>query len=83
MAKGFVYLTAVVDLALRRVLAAKVAITLEACHATDVLQSVNYERVYLYAYESVLYAYESVTEARASIMQYMDWYYRSMPHSNS
>jgi putative transposase len=38
MAKGFVYLTAVVDWASRRVLAAKVAITLEACHAVDVLR---------------------------------------------
>ena len=38
MAKGFVYLTAVVDWASRKVLASKVAITLEACHAVDVLQ---------------------------------------------
>ena len=38
MAKGFVYLTAVVDWASRKVLAAKIAITLEACHAIDVLQ---------------------------------------------
>jgi putative transposase len=38
MDKGFVYLTAVVDWASRKVLAAKVAITLEACHAVDVLQ---------------------------------------------
>lgn len=38
MAKGFVYLTAVVDWASRKVLAAKVAITLEASHAVDVLQ---------------------------------------------
>ncbi len=38
MAKGFVYLTAVVDWASRKVLAAKVAITLEACHAVEVLQ---------------------------------------------
>ena len=38
MAKGFVYLTAVVGWASRKVLAAKVAITLEACHAVDVLQ---------------------------------------------
>ncbi len=37
MAKGFVYLTAVVDWACRKVLAAKIAITLEACHAVDVL----------------------------------------------
>ncbi len=38
MAKGFVYLIAVVDWASRKVLAAKVTITLEACHAVDVLQ---------------------------------------------
>jgi putative transposase len=38
MAKGFVYLTAVVDWASRKVLALKVAITLETCHAVDVLQ---------------------------------------------
>jgi len=37
MAGGFVYLTAVVDVASRRVLAHKVAITLEACHAKEVL----------------------------------------------
>ena len=37
MAKGFVYLTAVIDWATRKVLAHKVAITLEACHAVDVL----------------------------------------------
>jgi putative transposase len=130
MAKGFVYLTAVVDWASRKVLAAKVAITLEACHAVDVLQealthhgtpeivntdqgsqftahefvqavkdrgckvsmdgrgawrdnvfverlwkSVKYERVYLHAYDSV-------TEARRSIMQYMEWYNQSRPHSS-
>lgn len=38
MAKGFVSLTAVVDWASRKVLAAKIAITLETCHAVDVLQ---------------------------------------------
>jgi putative transposase len=130
MAKGFVYLTAVVDWASRRVLAAKVAITLEACHAVEVLQeafnrhgrpeivntdqgsqftaqefvqavknqgcnlsmdgrgawrdnvfverlwkSVKYERVYLHAYDTV-------AEARVSIMQYMDWYNQSRPHSS-
>ncbi len=31
--KGFVYLTAVIDWTSHKVLAAKVAITLEACHA--------------------------------------------------
>jgi putative transposase len=38
MARGFVYLTAVVDVASRQVLAHKVAITLEACHAREVLE---------------------------------------------
>jgi putative transposase len=130
MAKGFVYLTAVIDWASRKVLASKVAITLEACHAVDVLQeafahhgtpeivntdqgsqftadefvqavknqgcrlsmdgrgawrdnviverlwkSLKYERVYLYAYDSVI-------EARKSITQYMDWYNTSRPHSS-
>jgi putative transposase len=37
MAKGFVSLTAVMDWASRKVLASRVAITLEACHAVDVL----------------------------------------------
>jgi putative transposase len=37
MANGFVYLTAVVDWASRKVLAATVAITLETCHAVAVL----------------------------------------------
>ena len=38
MAKGFVYLTAVIDWASRKVLAAKIAITLESCHAVEVLE---------------------------------------------
>ena len=38
MARGFVYLTAVVDVASRKVLAHKVAITLEACHAREVIE---------------------------------------------
>ena len=38
MSKGFVYLVAAVDWASRKVLAAKVAITMESCHAVDVLQ---------------------------------------------
>jgi len=38
MAQGFVYLTAVVDVASRRVLAHKVATTLEACHAREIVQ---------------------------------------------
>jgi len=38
MARGFVYLTAVVDVASRRLLAHKVAITLEACHAKEIIE---------------------------------------------
>lgn len=38
MARGFVYLTAVVDVASRRVLAHKTATTLEACHAVEILE---------------------------------------------
>jgi putative transposase len=38
MARGFVYLTAVVDVSSRCVLAHKVAITLEACHAKEVIE---------------------------------------------
>jgi len=38
MARGFVYLTAVVDVASRRVLAHKVAVTLEASHAQEVIE---------------------------------------------
>ena len=130
MSKGFAYLTAVVDWATRKVLAAKVAITLEACHAVDVLEqafrqygkpeivntdqgsqftakafvdavksqgcqlsmdgrgawrdnvfverlwrSVKYERVYLHAYDSV-------AQARASILDYFEWYNHERPHSS-
>ena len=35
----------------------------------------KYERVYLYAYDSV-------TEARQSITQYIGWYNQSRPHSS-
>ncbi|WP_415768221.1 IS3 family transposase [Paraburkholderia sp. J69-1] len=38
MARGFVYLTAVVDWASRKILAHRVAITLEAVHAVDALE---------------------------------------------
>jgi len=38
LAKGFANLTAGVDWATRKVLAAKVVITLKACHAVDVLE---------------------------------------------
>ncbi|MGF6483529.1 transposase InsO family protein [Paraburkholderia sp. JPY419] len=38
MARGFVYLTAVVDWASRKVLARRVAITMEAIHAVEALE---------------------------------------------
>ena len=38
MARGFVYLTAVIDVASRCVLAHRVATTLEACHAVEALE---------------------------------------------
>jgi putative transposase len=38
MAKGFVYVTAAVDVASRRVLTHKVAVTLEACHAREIIE---------------------------------------------
>ena len=38
-------------------------------------KSVKYERVYLHAYDSV-------SEARQSILQCMEWYDRSRPHSS-
>ena len=38
MCQGFVYLTAIVDVATRRVMAHKVATTLEACHAKEIMQ---------------------------------------------
>ena len=41
MVRGFVYLSAVVDVACRRVLAHKVAITLEACHAREIIEEEN------------------------------------------
>jgi len=93
-------------------LAAKVAITLEAGHAVDVLEqalkhygrpelvntdqgcqlsrdgrawrdnvlverlwrSVKYARVYLHAYDSV-------GQARASMLDYVEWYNHQRPHS--
>ena len=38
MEKGFVYLTAVIDVASRRVLAHKTSTTLEACHAVEIIE---------------------------------------------
>ena len=70
MAEGFVYLTAVIDWGTRKVLAHKVAITLEACQmrmdgrgawrdhvmVERLWRSVKYEHVYLTAYAGVAQA---------------------------
>ncbi len=45
MAKGFVYLTAVVDVASRKVLAHKVAITLEGVHAKECRRRPNFDHL--------------------------------------
>ena len=47
MAKGFVYLTAVIDWTSRKVLAANVAITLEACHTVNVREEAYQKYGYL------------------------------------
>ena len=39
MAKGLVYLTAAIDVASRRVLTHKLATTLEACHAVEIMEA--------------------------------------------
>ena len=134
MAKGFVYLTAVVDWASRKVLSSKVAITLESCHAVDVLQeaftrhgspeivntdqgsqftadefvqavknngckismdgrgawrdnviverlwkSVKYERVYLYAYDSVIEARKSITKKKRGLSPILSFFWSARP----
>ncbi|MBS4051513.1 MAG: transposase, partial [Methylomonas sp.] len=38
-------------------------------------RSVKYERIYLHAYDSV-------AQARASILDYFEWYNRERPHSS-
>lgn len=81
MAKRFVYLTAVVDWASRKVLAAKIAITQEACHAVDVLREafthhgtpeiVNTDKGSQFTAKAFVQA----------IMRYMDRHNRFRPHS--
>lgn len=95
MARGFVYLTAV-DVASRRVLTHKVAVTLEA--AKEIIEEafarygtpeiVNTEWSsqftaddFTKTYQRVyLMAYDSVGGARTNIAQYFDWYNSERPH---
>ena len=69
MARGFVYLTVVLDWFSRRVLAWRDNVFVER-----LWRSVKYEEVYLRAYDSV-------GEARASIDRYLDFYNRRRPHT--
>ena len=82
MARGFVYLVAVIDWFTRRVLSHRVSITMEAgfCVEDNVFverlwRSVKYEEVYLKAYDTV-------AEARASLSRYLDFFNRHRPHSS-
>ena len=84
MARGFVYLAAVVDWFSRRVLAWRLSITMEVEFCLDAVdealtkygrRSVKYEEVYLHAYDSV-------GQARASLGRYLDFYNCKRPHSS-
>jgi putative transposase len=87
MVWGFVYLTAVVDVFSRRVLAHRVAITLEAIHAEEVIeqalqkygapQIVNADQG-----SQFLKVYDSVSAARADIADYLAWYNARRAHSS-
>ncbi len=70
MAKGFVYLVAIVDGFSRKVLSHRISITLEADFCVEAL-----EEVYLHAY-----AY--VSEARNSIGRYLGFHNARRPHSS-
>ena len=70
MARGFVYLAAVVDWHSRKVLSWRVSMGLGEL---QLWKSVKYEEVYLKAYNTV-------SEARTSLGQYFELYNRRRPH---
>ena len=70
MARGFVYLSAVMDSFSRRVPARRVSITLGAEFCLDAVD------------EALADAYDSVVKARTSIGQYLRFYNRTRPHSS-
>lgn len=92
MVKGFVYLTAVVDWASRKVLAAKGfvdAVKNQGCQLSMVGRGAWRDNVFVerlwrsVKYERVyLHAYDSVGQARASILGYFEWYHHKRPHSS-
>ena len=82
MARGFVYLAAVVDWFSRRVLSWRLSITMDGkgswrdnVFVERLWRSIKYEEVYLKAYDTV-------SEARASIGKYLVFYNGRRPHSS-
>lgn len=81
MARGWVYLAAVVDWASRRVLAHRVSISMDGRGAwrdnvfvERLSRTIKYEEVYLRAYDSV-------SDARQRLARYIDFYNARRPHS--
>ena len=70
MARGFVYLVAIVDWFTRQVLAWRVSISVDAEFCVEALEEAL-----------ARYAYASVPEARAGIGRYLAFYNAVRPHS--
>ena len=96
MARGFVYLVAVIDWFSRRVLAWRLSITMEAGFCIEALEealskhgkgawrdNVFVERLWksIKYEEGYLRAYDTVSDARASIGRHLDFYNKRRPHS--
>jgi putative transposase len=77
MKRGFVYLTAVIDWATRRVLAHRVAITMQAEHAVAALE----EAFAKYGLPEIVNT-DQGSQARQSIADYLSWYNQRRPHSS-
>ena len=81
MARGFVYLTVVMDWYSRRVLSHRVSISMDGKGAwrdnvfvERLWRTVKYEHVYLHAYEST-------RDAKSKIAHYFNFYNQRRPHS--
>ena len=82
MAKGFVYLCAIIDWHSRKVLAHRVSISMDGkgrwmdnVMIERLWRSVKHEEVYLKAYDTV-------KQAKQSIAEYLDFYNTIRPHSS-